>query len=436
VNVSAINSSAEGFLFTGADGTILTDLSASDNAVGLSIVGSVGVVVDGGDFDRNDRTGVRVGSAPGTTIGGAVVSDNVRDGIEVDGSDGVTIRDTIARDNGRWAVIASNGAGAYTAENLTLRSAVLDARARDVALAGVESPPADPADRRNVGVYVNATNTATGGYLDLNASYDPTVVDGVDVNESTLGLWEHDGSTWEPVDSSVDTDANTVSANLTEFSTFAPLGVVETVSEPEPTPTPTSTPTPTPVVGDRGSGSGGPNVPPVAAFIVPTTDPETGTAVGFDASGSDDSTGIVVSYEWDFDGDGTTDATSSSPGVSHTYDVAGTYEVSLTVVDSFGATNTTIRTVEVSQASGSGSGVGSGGVEATPTATTPTPTPTTETPASPPEADADADGETATATAAVTPVPPAALFGVQFPWWLLLVLLAAVVAVLVYRRRA
>jgi subtilisin-like proprotein convertase family protein/subtilisin family serine protease len=53
----------------------------------------------------------------------------------------------------------------------------------------------------------------------------------------------------------------------------------------------------------------------------------------------------IVSRAWDF-GDGTT---GSGPFVSHTYDAAGTYTVTLTVTDSFGATATASQTVEATR---------------------------------------------------------------------------------------
>lgn len=49
---------------------------------------------------------------------------------------------------------------------------------------------------------------------------------------------------------------------------------------------------------------------------------------------------MIVSREWDFDGDGITDSTETNP--SHTYQNAGKYSVRLTVTDSAGATDTRI----------------------------------------------------------------------------------------------
>ncbi len=81
------------------------------------------------------------------------------------------------------------------------------------------------------------------------------------------------------------------------------------------------------------------NVPPTAVFTA-TTGP---LAVTADASASVDSDGTISSYLWNF-GDGTTGAGSSA---AHTYVVAGSYDISLTVTDNAGASTQTIQAVAV-----------------------------------------------------------------------------------------
>ena len=49
-----------------------------------------------------------------------------------------------------------------------------------------------------------------------------------------------------------------------------------------------------------------------------------------------DPEGSIVSYKWDFDGDGTIDQVTSTSTVTHTYTVAGTYNATVTVVDDKG----------------------------------------------------------------------------------------------------
>ncbi len=82
-----------------------------------------------------------------------------------------------------------------------------------------------------------------------------------------------------------------------------------------------------------------PNTAPTAAFSSSAVD----LTASFDASGSRDDDGTVVSYGWDF-GDGTT---GSGVRVSHAYATPGTYTVVLTVGDDDGAGTTVSEPVTV-----------------------------------------------------------------------------------------
>ncbi len=86
------------------------------------------------------------------------------------------------------------------------------------------------------------------------------------------------------------------------------------------------------------------NVAPVAAAgsdLAATT----GTSIVFNASGSYDPDGVLVSYDWDF-GDG---ATTSGVEGAHVYGSAGEYPVTLTVTDNQGATGSDQLTVSVTE---------------------------------------------------------------------------------------
>mgnify|MGYP006275856467 CR=1 FL=1 len=86
--------------------------------------------------------------------------------------------------------------------------------------------------------------------------------------------------------------------------------------------------------------------PPNAALTAPETATVNQT-VTLDASGSTDDFG-VQRYEWDFDGDGTVDATTTSPTVQHAYStVASDVEASVTVVDTGNRTDTATATLDV-----------------------------------------------------------------------------------------
>ena len=87
------------------------------------------------------------------------------------------------------------------------------------------------------------------------------------------------------------------------------------------------------------------NTPPVAAFEVRSAPDGSATGVVFDASGSQDADGTIVSYQWLF-GDG-----FSGSGVSktHTYSTVSTYTVTLLVTDDEGGTNRLSRQIDLTQ---------------------------------------------------------------------------------------
>ncbi len=87
------------------------------------------------------------------------------------------------------------------------------------------------------------------------------------------------------------------------------------------------------------------NQPPMASFTFTPASPRPGDWIRFDATGSFDPDGTIVSYQWDFQNDGTFDATGSIAFFQ--YAAPGTYTVRLVVTDNLGATGSTTRTVTV-----------------------------------------------------------------------------------------
>ncbi len=90
------------------------------------------------------------------------------------------------------------------------------------------------------------------------------------------------------------------------------------------------------------------DIPPEARFSLQPVEPRMREEVVFDARASDhDPAAVLEEYFWSF-GDGVS-TTTTEPVVRHTYLEVGTYEASLTVVDSAGNQDTIWQTVVVSE---------------------------------------------------------------------------------------
>jgi PKD repeat protein len=89
------------------------------------------------------------------------------------------------------------------------------------------------------------------------------------------------------------------------------------------------------------------NQPPVArATATPTSGPAP-LMVNFDGSASSDLESSTLTYEWDLDGDGAYDD-STSPQPSYTYNTAGDYRVQLQVSDGSGGSDTLDQPLTIS----------------------------------------------------------------------------------------
>jgi hypothetical protein len=91
--------------------------------------------------------------------------------------------------------------------------------------------------------------------------------------------------------------------------------------------------------------------PPIASFTVPDDTVCVNTQVSFDADGSSDVDGGIVSYLWNF-GDGTIFNSQNNPTATHTYQTTGTANVLLTVSDGCGKTGIASIFLRVEQCTG------------------------------------------------------------------------------------
>ncbi|MEO0896553.1 MAG: PKD domain-containing protein [Bacteroidota bacterium] len=88
-----------------------------------------------------------------------------------------------------------------------------------------------------------------------------------------------------------------------------------------------------------------PNQRPVASFSHTSSSSTAPATVEFNASSSEDPDGSIASYSWDF-GDG---STGSGRTTDHSYALAGTYTVSLTVKDNDGASRSTTKNITLDE---------------------------------------------------------------------------------------
>jgi len=91
-------------------------------------------------------------------------------------------------------------------------------------------------------------------------------------------------------------------------------------------------------------------IPPVACFTVSNDCPNVCETVTFNASCSYDPDGIIVKYEWDWEGDGIYDFDAGNNSIAyHHYDTYGYYYPKLRVTDNDGLTDETSTTIHVRQ---------------------------------------------------------------------------------------
>jgi PKD repeat protein len=89
------------------------------------------------------------------------------------------------------------------------------------------------------------------------------------------------------------------------------------------------------------------NVPPVAIAGQETSVERGGGIVQFNGQGTD-TDGVIVKYEWDFDGNGVYDWASGVNGlVTYIYNNRGTYNATLKVTDDDGGIDTAVRVISV-----------------------------------------------------------------------------------------
>ncbi|ELZ87351.1 peptidase S8 and S53 subtilisin kexin sedolisin [Haloferax elongans ATCC BAA-1513] len=187
------------------------------------------VVVEGDDHSvSGDGSGTALSvSGTNVTVSNLSVS-SVGTAVSLASGANATL-DSVSTDaSENWTVEAAPQAN-YTA-SLSLAGDNVSVDARAVSLERNASYPAVPTSTTRVGAPLFTRAESNAATANLTVAYP----DGT-TNESSLRLHRHTGTEWTPLAGSVDTDANTVTANA---SSFGPLAVFE-LSDPFLAATPT-----------------------------------------------------------------------------------------------------------------------------------------------------------------------------------------------------
>jgi len=143
-----------------------------------------------------------------------------------------------------------------------------------------DNPPAPPNDAGIIGLAyeLGPSGASFDPAITISFSYDPDEIPaGVDEEELTLAYYDEDDDRWVELDSTVDTEAHTVTASVEHFTTFTVIGneaeseeeaEIEAEPEPEAEPAPTSTSTVPPAASATSTDTTGqaqeiePSMPP------------------------------------------------------------------------------------------------------------------------------------------------------------------------------
>ena len=212
---------------TGNDG-IRTGISADDTRIIGNRIANVG------------NEGMELSSFAATSTP-HVVRDNVitspaLDGIRTDNnvSEHVFVNNTVTGvtgDDHAFVTELGVGAGGPTVVDLNIGASTAPDtsltfnRSRNVTIRANASPPSDPTGQQNIGRYVDVNGTTPSSYIALNVSYDAGDVSGA---EGDLAMWKYNASGWVnmttvPGADGVDTAADYVYTNTSEFSVVAPM---------------------------------------------------------------------------------------------------------------------------------------------------------------------------------------------------------------------
>jgi|GEM_PF-3562965 len=310
VDDSDLSDSNVGVLVESSDDNEIRDTVVDGNSInGIQLGYTRDTVVSNVTATGNGENGIEVGDSSGATVANSTATANGEEGVWLGGSSGTTVKDTTASTNGFGIHLGD-------ADGNTIRSNEL----RNNREGGIN-------------VYNSGSNTIYDNLFENtdNVDFDPphqtnawNVAETAGTN--VLGGTTVGGNYW------ANPDGTGFSQTCTDADSDGICDSSFTVNDSQVDASPLS---------DEYVANGD----PTASFTHSPSSPTPGATVSFDAAASADSDGSVVGYAWDFDGDGTTDATGRM--ATHTFPATGDYDLTLEVTDDRGGTDEVTKTVSV-----------------------------------------------------------------------------------------
>lgn len=226
-----------------ATGVVLTGVTATGNGDGVVLSASDAIRVNETNASANEDRGIALLRTNDSTVRASTVLDNGGDGLRLRAADGNELGGVTASGNDWTYRATGNGRTSVTGLSLVpSRPGVPDARlsftANDVRLrpaATPTDPGPGPGNRTFDGtVTIEATETpgqfetSAAAFAELRLSYTRADLRDPRLDEGTARLHVFDGTWSEVADSTADTAANEVSANLTDpAGTYSPVADLE-----------------------------------------------------------------------------------------------------------------------------------------------------------------------------------------------------------------
>jgi parallel beta-helix repeat protein len=228
--------------FVSAENTVTDTVASNNGGPGFSFADSGSNTLRNVTATDNDGAGFVFEESAGNTVTNVVATGN-QQGFDFSLVGNTTIENAQVRNSAGVAFESDSVLGqspeTNTARNVETGSATISfteikdtsSFTHGLAIDAVESAPDDPDDRSNVGQYVTVTESAPNATpsVELDVQYDDSDVKEASVAEESLRLYVYADGEWTEVPgSSVDTEANVVSGDLTDVNdesvVVAPLG--------------------------------------------------------------------------------------------------------------------------------------------------------------------------------------------------------------------